>query len=1678
MLVLEDILEKMKVHFPRWMDIRRKTNSSTGGLYLSSIAESIVDIQSAIDDYKKDFFIDSYIGKEDSIISFLYKTPIGILEDLGLLNLIIPEYEITEDEDIFYNNKQYAYYNDGYLYFKEKEDKIIYSIDSYKYEGDSEKIHVWNIFDEFAIFLGLKRYQWETNKELLNRILSFSKVKVNSSEDGLKNAILSNLINIVPNLTKEEISIERPTAENLVKYYDKFETILDHLSHINRDVYKEKKWDVDTWNFSIKSIDYIPHAWDVLLSKYTNGVGFKDDLKVEIIDSTQTTDITIYFYKKMIDLANDYVKNNNVKESFKFNLKKYNKNINSKNIKYRITASDAKKIDTNNISLKTLEEKIGSFDINIQDVITQKYNASNLVENDKSLLDSRYNYTLDFIPLNSTGHFSIDYCKQGNNDTYIDLLDKNHYGFEENGEGVIATASKKYIDNMYQLESSQNIKKTINGFEISDLSKESSMRININGYKNNPIFYEYDYKETILNLSNFSKTNCYVQDNYIISDTVPGEKYVSINLIANTFSARIEGPYTIKYTIDNNEEIVLTDEYNNVFDFKIDKNDSSRNIKLKIIFLSSGCKLKNTMYSKYDFSIKTTTGKIVTSGTNLYTPNYEDNNLDITIKSYAGFSPILKYINIGNKLTNANAYYGIAFNTSNGNKLYTKYENCRLQLNKYDKSSNALVETIYDYKPYIEYTARENIDIELSFDNYSIVSFEVGFGSISINTINPINKKYILTIPKGKSITSLKLFGKSNKPILDQTLSSILNKKGFKYIDYDFYITKNDNSIIAKNKVIGDLKYIKIYKEDLFNSFASTNIVIESSDENIVSKFITNENLAIYSNNNNSDYSYIAFEPVQGNLYTAINEYNILLSYTTGISIVNTFNNNYNIDSKTPFFFTIESLNEDYDVKFETNDIFEYCDNKTLNSNTISIKAKNLETEDYNNDSFSIDVELLLGSTINIPNSLTISSGENIDIRKYILSMDYEINYLNKYNDADNYLDYIFNEIIYIDNTKISKLNYSNVNEIESILYNGNTLIAGLDYILLKKEGIIVWINSQLMNTTEIKVTYNINVAKNFNISLEDLYSKIQYPVNSLELISTIYLSDININEEINLMNYEDYENSDLVSIKFSKAGFLSQIDNHILTVINNTPSNSVAIKTGFYYVDGKEFYLLSDEKYDNINKIDSVDFHNVIKDNNSLLLREKNDNFIINSSFNLNTPSEILHLNCNDKEIESISELNDISICETFNYWITFAATLSIVKGYNNQGLKFDSIFETDGYCYLPLSKYIKDNKSYTLSFYLNGQCEAYLGKEKNINKDNVEFNYQSLIEIVDTITNETSINDIYINNFVNNEGDNYFLVLKGSGIIDDILLTESSKHDFNNHTKNLDLLGFNIPESIYTDYNARLYLTDTNGGIFDGTEVLEDGSISNSSYIKWGYTNIKSLNSYSDFNKCILDNVDLLQFNNKCILKTGIIKGSIVTAPIYIGNNNIINNLLYKINDLMLNNMKGFKITLLTSDYQNSEYKEVLNSTENINRINGTNLSSYIKLMVEIPPDKVINNIEIFIEYLSDENNTPFSMEVVNGSYISKVFDAQYNERYLVKSLSIENNSLGIDNYTFQIRASKENDERTVWTSWKDITLDSNNKILNRITFIDYKYFQFRLLLKGENASIKINYIDLEVI
>lgn len=1703
MLNRNEILEKMKVHFPRWMDIRRKVSSSTGGLLLTSIADEVENINEAIEDYKKDFFINNYIGKEEEVITYLYRINVGIVKIENLI-LIEPDYKITETQKEFYNSTNVAYYEDGFLYFKEPIEEVTYAIDGYRSVLDTEKIHTWNIFDEFAVFVGIRRYQWESNKELVNRILAHSKNRINSSEDGLKNAIIANLINIDPDLSKEEILMERPTPENLKKYYNEFETILDHLNTINRDVYKDKKWDIDVWNFDLRSVDYIPHAWDIVLNEYANGVGFKDDLKVDIIDDSAKTDATLYFYKQKLEAINSYVMNNSIKENFKITLQKYKNDIKMENVKYKITASEAQKLDAENTFIEAHENKIGTFDVMLEDIVDPFLFGVDI--EDKAIFDPNYKYNISYYPIDPYKEMGILYCKNKNGEEdATNLLRYNEPGFMKHNDGVVCLTTKKYIVDKYQFSKADNISKIIDGFVISNLADEANMEVNISACSNEPVYYDFTYQEVPVLLSDIKMVNSYISNGQIVADTVNDERYIEINIKANSFSAKIYGPYSIEYSVNNGRVTTKNDNYNKQFDFKIDGYNTPQDMKIKIFFEAEGdqCRVNHLFYSTFDLEFTTEKGNIEYSNKKLILPNFNENKLFIRMKSGNGFSPVLKYIYIGQPLSDNNAYRNIQYEPVEGDRLLTRFYNCRMQVEKIDKTSNQVVNTVRDYKPYKFYsTQNSTAQLELSIKEFEeIDSIVTEIGDVESISYGETLVQYLLKIPMDKSIYNLTISGTKNKLINRQSLSDIFSKKGYNIANNDIYIAKNIDKFILKNRQENTLKYDLIYKTDLFSDYdISSVLIIEAEGNNFKTKFIeigqNNKDTVVIDNKTSSNFDYLTFTPTNSDIYVAINESNIIFPFTENIEVVNTFNNNFDKNKKNEMFYKVESLNEKFNVRFKAETKFELWDIYSLGLSTLGIKHKNIEDMKYNFELVTVEQELPLSSSIDLPLEFILPNKEKIDIRKYIIRSQLNVAYMNKYNDSKNAEDYVVSEVLYPDNTLFSKLKYSNVYEVEAVSYKKEdyvvSLVEGKDYKVHKTEGIILWLNEEIVtNGNPITINYNFNIPRSIIIDQSELYEKVKYVVDAYELIGKIKLEQVSKDQTVDLAIYNDYKESDLVTIKCDKPGFFTEMNNDAVTFKKNVARNTVAVQTGYYYMDGTEYYLFSSENFDNIEKIDDLYFNNVEKINKQFILKQQTTNYINNSSMMLTTSGEIFNLNCNDKQITGVSTLNTISACESFNYWNAPGASLSIAKGLNGLGVKYKCFDNVQGYIYLPLTTYLKDLGNYVVSFYLdNPNMKTFLGKERKITSMNSEFNKQSVIDIVREIKESKVEENIFETTFFNNGEDKYYLIAEGENIIDDILVVKEDKHTVGMHTKNISYLNIDIDENIYADYNTRMYLTDKYGSKFDGTEINQEGQIMNSAYIQWGFTKTKEFVTPEDFRNCQLENIDITQYNDKCVVKTLASSGVITTRPIYIGNARTIKNLLFKINDVMFDSMKGFKTTIYTSDNASTGFKQVSQHLDNIGAIDGESLSSYVKLVVEMPPYKVINSIELFTEYLSNDTARPSEMSVLSGSYVSRILDTQYTSNYKVKRLNISDLNRNLDNYIFQVRASKENNDETVWTPWKTIILKhnyrdeenddiiKNGNIYNKIIFEGYRYLQFKVTIKGEDSAVKINYMDLEVI
>lgn len=1689
MLVLEDIIKKMKIHFPRWMDIRRKIKTSNGGNYLSSIGEEIVDIQKAIDEYKKDFFVDKYIGKENKVLTYIFKYNIGNINNESL-SLLKPKYTITDVEKDFYEQDKTAYYCEGFIYLKEDIKEIEYSIDGYKSVASGEKYHVWNIFDEFAVFVGLRRFEWEDNESLLNRILSFANQKPNSSENGLLNAIVNNLKNDI-DISKEEILIERPTPENLIKYYNEFETVLDTLANVNRDVYRTKRWDLDTWNFKIKSVDYIPHAWDILLNHYVNGVGFKDDLKVEIIDAEMKTDATIYFYKKTLEYINSYIKNNNINETIKLNLQKHDDYLKPINVKYKITATEVVPIDTNSILLESYDFKSGIITKNVNDLFNEMSCDFQDVEiKDNRKLDSTYQYKLKFRSKDSLKEMSIDklqiYNKTKNTLTNL-LIDKP--GFEKTaGNGIRCSLTKRYLSERYNYNYIENAVKELDGFVIGDVEKPTILKANIDGCGNENIYYEYTCEEVPVNFQNIKMNNCYINNDSILSDTVDGEKYIEFDIKANTLSFNVFGPNKIVYTVDNGNIETIENIVDDKHEFKINRTNTPKNIHVKITLNPVNNKqvaVSDIFYSSYEFDISTDKGGISNINNEKRLPNTTYNTLIIKMKTYIGFSPVLKYVYIGTPLNNI--LYGdisIKLNPKEENYIIMEKNNCFAELESYKEDKLQFSDLDYIAGFSIKGLS-DNAYISINLDDFksykSIHAERCMFETINYGT----QVQHIIKIPSGVILKQIDIIGEYEKLIFKETLSNLLSRKGYLVKDYNFNTVKTNDSLIAISTTTNDVNFIKIMKKDFISTNASK-IKIKYNVNNIETVFIENSenNISTIGNEYEGSFDYIAFYPTSSKVYKAINEYNVISPSTIVNKIINTFNNGYTIYNQNSLYFLIESLNDEFDVQFfRNNNLYNY----SIDNSNIQINKKDKNNMDFDYEEVTVVFNEVLGNTISIPEQFTINK-EKINLIRYVISNNnLDIQYLDKYNDKFHEKDYIYTEIVNVNDLKCNKLKYCNINEIEEIyiMNDKNTnLIADENYKLFKKEGVINWIHLDLNKDGKAKVfiKYNIRKAKYIKLSLNQLYEKVQYSVNAYELLGTEKLFGINNNDNFNLSVYDKYLNSDLVSVKCENIGFEASVKNSIISFKKNLKNNTIAVKAGYYYLDGDEYYLYANRNNNNIEHLDNLYFFNVIKENKKLYMNQTTSNQIANSAFKANAIGNIFDLDCNEKHIDGISKINSITTCNSFNYWNAVGMDMSITKGINGNAIKFSNINNIDGYCYLNISKHLKqDNKEYTISFYVNGDGQIYIGEERTIYSQTNEFNKESIIEPKAKALKSEIDDHMYSIKFTNKKDTKYYLIIKGNVIIDDIIVQESEDFSIDNHVKNITSLNLEIIENIYAEFETRLYLDDEEGAIFDGTEK-KDGYISNSSYIDWGFTRKKKLSTYEDFKKCILENVDVLEYNNKGYVITNNEPGLLETNSIYIGNVNTINNVVFKVNDVMFSNMKNFKIKILTSNNSTTGFKEVSMHLDNIGAISGDKLSSYVKIIVEMPSNKVINNIELFIEYLSDANNNPPEVPVINGTYCSKILDAQYNTRYIVKDMQFELGNVDINNVLFFIRATKENAENTVWTDWKILKFirnENNDLVLDsRIVFEGYRYFQFKTILKGANASVKIKNLDIEVI
>ena len=134
------------------------------------------------------------------------------------------------------------------------------------------------------------------------------------------------------------------------------------------------------------------------------------------------------------------------------------------------------------------------------------------------------------------------------------------------------------------------------------------------------------------------------------------------------------------------------------------------------------------------------------------------------------------------------------------------------------------------------------------------------------------------------------------------------------------------------------------------------------------------------------------------------------------------------------------------------------------------------------------------------------------------------------------------------------------------------------------------------------------------------------------------------------------------------------------------------------------------------------------------------------------------------------------------------------------------------------------------------------------------------------------------------------------------------------------------------------------------------------------------------------------------------------------------------------------------------------------------------YMKINIKMPAYKYINNIKVFVEYISSNENPMPIMTTQTGYIESRIYDLQQESTCIVKNIDIEEIS-NINDVELFIRATKDNERLDVWSDWRKISINDDLKIANNINFINTRFLQYKILIKNRLGYIKFKSIDVEI-
>ncbi len=1646
-------LDIMKHCFPSWSDIRKRTQTSAGGSLLMAYAKESEHFQEAIDAYKSIFFLVNYKGREDEIPDYLYGALVGEHDDMQVISV---DCRLTEDRDEFLKHPDtMALHQNGVILFHEKllpagTESITYAAGKNQYTAEVAQVRIWNAFDEFAKFAGLERYDGERNKELAARTYAVFQNFPNPTEEGLKRAI-ANAVVPFENITPAEIRIEPINAETLDLSDEQIAEVYERFVQFNHDLFRTKVWNQDTWEHSFQKQGYLSHAWDKPMAVTQDGVGYNDSLRVDYmrnLDTNGRTDVEVYGYKKDFETVKEYVAQNNVEDSIPLTLSKYGDAIEPKQIEYAIRAYDVRKLEhPENIYIRATKKSSGKVRISLADIVTEMHGVE---REDRGFLDSNQSYRLVFEPQGDFSSMTVSRCVLHSNHDDIDLRKpQQEYVLRH---GVLANSYvRAHVTTTAGISRNDNIIDSPDGMTIGPKRASGSFNVNVDGMDNEMVSIRTSCREIDITdmpyVERFSGFRLSDDHRALINEQPDGLGSIVVGgpknpMWCNSFSFSFDsnpdpskqGSIRVIITADGSRED-FTYTHGGLISRTYDKRT-----QVQIVIQKEGqnpVTIRNIRMSSYDIQLSMTNGEGLSQlggVTRLPDRIAPGAQLHVEIVPYNAAYPAIESVHIGGSLNGA--AYTADFDTYGCEECQLDIlTDCKVSLYRQEFGKYQLVGLPG------EYSTQARFYNEMDEVGQLIIGME-DFVSIVDSTVaihhkyRGTDKTYINVMP-GESLDTIEVTGDVIKQISNQPITDYLFNGDI--CNWDVYVTKAGNFMLGRHKD-GAVEKISIRHEKL--GYQADSFAIVGLPDGISPEFVYDDGdtRSLTDAVTDSRFDSINLTYNDAKAYIAYNSVSMISESRDDVEISNTFNPLMSL-SELHYYELEQPLNADRKTRVTFSDGRLYAfgmGGKTLHVET-ELPAKNraawpIEVKRVENR-FILSNEIPLGTRC-------LVEGTYHELQEYMIQPPRGIEV--HYELAGNYA-----EEVVVPASKITKLQYSNamvyqislVGEMEDIL----------DYEAMNEEGIVVWTNDKFIGRkVTIKYTLNRPSYLTFTKAYEGaLYKLVSYQSDAYKLIGQQTVKNLQNGDSF---EFSFKEKADHIITECSNPAFEVVRSNGLYKVAQVRTDGRLAVHNGYIYDSGREYYYFNDKFQDHVEQVNSIEFHNVSRQRDEMLFHMSSRNFMPHSDMEADAMAELCHIDFRTYQLEGVSQFNHLTSCDSYNLWYTVGMDVSIHDG----GLAFRAKNGT-GYAVMDVTRYIR--KGNIISLAVDGDLTPNLVRETLV--DGMPFARSIFLNLSKGLAfhKEDGFCSLVIEDEPE-EGVKYYLTIMGTkGTMDDLIsMPFTTMGDMRgSHVKNIDRLGLRIEEHLPRKFRYDLDFTDT-GAAYEDVVCSRDGEISTASSVAFGLTRAASVN----LTDCLITGADYRDGAIISVEKDAFIK----SRPFFLKASASVYAAYIKVNEIVDGRYAGFDISVYGADLRDGDYV-LLRRERNANMVELFRDEIYPYLFVEITADKskVITSVELYARYaeLGGEAELVPTLHT-SGSFISKVYDLGTAATYRFDGVDDEVET-GSGEVQYFVRGLREKNGDMVFTEWKPYLRDDPDMV-----FGDYRLFQFRADIRGEDTVLKI--------